>query len=394
MMAGLPSKMKSRGDYLGLVVPVCGDFTGIITTPWRLARDTKTHQQASVRLHYELESFIRYISPSPAEEAARKDVFARLSSTLSRIKPSAVLDLSGSSCYSLCFPTSDIDVVCTERGGYNYNDANAEVQRRALISIDFQLKQNFSYNTTPVFQASVPLLTIRDLRTGLDLDLTYRNRRPASTDDPVKVAITWQRRLDALEGNAQMLSKIVLVLKHILAMRRLNKTFTGGINSYVLFWMVVAWLELEYPRVRQTKAHLVLFCDSNSHPSTVKRPNFGVLLIEILAFYGERFQYTLKSIKLTPTPHYAPKMTNFGAQSYLLSIEDPASRTDPGAKAYGIKHVAATFAECARLLQRSIDNPGNVYGNESLLKGVLGGNYSVLEQRRRSIVRPNGFFDI
>ncbi|KAF8466857.1 hypothetical protein BDZ91DRAFT_724183 [Kalaharituber pfeilii] len=401
MMNDQKSHMLSAGDYEGLVVPVCGDFTGSISTPWLNSTVISPSLCAAVRLHLELRAFLKYISASPVEAQARNDAFRRLASVLSIIRPQAILSLTGSTRLSLALPASDIDVVLTETSANlsSYQDATQFQQQSAISTIEYALNrlQSRPYTTTSILRASVPVLKIREARTGLELDLTYRTRVQPAASDPVAVAAEWQSKLDVRENSARMLSDLVMVVKHVLGMRRLGTTYTGGINSYVLFWMVVAWLELEFPALcaeRGEELYLPRGVDGG------RRPNLGIMLREFFRFYGEKFDYQNKMIKFVPNVQYVWKSMSTAAspfsggsrlrlsateQRYLLAIEDPASGTDPGRKVYGIKHVKETFKELGKALETAMTSRV-ARGAGSLLAGVLGGNYSLFQEKRRKMV--------
>ena len=143
---------------------------------------------------------------------------------------------------------------------------------------------------------------------------------------------------------------------------RCGTTYTGGINSYALFWMVVAWVKLEMPKKKPvmgvssydsliTALGGLSMSKENTATSELTSNSEGVdlgeLLMNFLKFYGEEFDYE-RNVIIAPRPCYCTKAYGYSrypiTQRYLLSIYDPANTSiDMGSKAYGIKHIQASF---------------------------------------------------
>ena len=119
--------------------------------------------------------------------------------------------------------------------------------------------------------------------------------------------------------------------------------------------------------------------------------DLGELLVKFLKFYGEEFDYERKAIEIAPAPYYCTKMCGYSSSRYLLSIYDPANIIiDMGSKAYGIKHIQASFKSAYRSLAdlEFKRKSGLWVGEAGILGSVLGGDFTkFVEKRRLAIAR-------
>ena len=88
------------------------------------------------------------------------------------------------------------------------------------------------------------------------------------------------------------------------------------------------------------------------------------------------------------------KYSRYLTQRYLLSIYDPADTfIDMGSKAYGIKHIQASFRSAYQSLANleAKRKSGQWVGEAGILGSVLGGDYTkFVEKRRLAVARtPN-----
>jgi non-canonical poly(A) RNA polymerase PAPD5/7 len=332
------------------------------------------------------------MEPTSQEVRMRKDLVQRFTKLITSVNMNASIRPVGSYVTGLYLPTSDIDMVITFPllGGYSSR----------LYTLIGKIRQSgFASKIEDVLHASVPLIRITDKITGIQIDLT------AADTHAVKATEAVQEWLQHSSPAKPLLS----VVKMFLSIRRCGTTYTGGINSYALFWMVVAWVKLEMPK---KKPVITSFSDydslttalgglsmsmskentsiSSSNSETV---DLGELLIKFLKFYGEEFDYERNSIKIAPTPGYCTKAYGYSrysiTQTYLLSIYDPANISiDMGSKAYGIKHIQASFKSAYQSLANleSKRKLGGRVGDAGILGSVLGGDYTKFVEKRRQAV--------
>ena len=341
-------------------------------------------------LQEEIQLFMAYMKPTRDEVAMRRDLVARFTALIASFNAGATVRPVGSCVTGLYLPTSDIDMVLTfhdkSKRGYG---------RTSLASFEQKIRMSgFSSHIISVLQATVPLLRITDAITGIDIDLTESD---SHAFEATRQVTKWMTATDT-----QLVKTLVLVVKLFLSIRRCGTTYTGGVNSYLLVWMVIAWVKLDMPTAQVRKvvdggvdalAQAMTALSTNTTArstatpvsagiqSSVTQTDLGAALIAFFKFWGSKFDYRYKGITFSPGPTYRSKAINY-SQTYLLSICDPADTfVDMGAKAYAIKHVKASFEEAYLILNRMVDekkeNPKGILGT------VLGGNFSRFTEKRR-----------
>ena len=103
-------------------------------------------------------------------------------------------------------------------------------------------------------RARVPLLKLRDLRSGLSVDLSI-----SSGDGHLNTQ--W---LSGVLAELPELRPLVVVLKVLLQQQGMRETFTGGVGSYLLYHMIVQKADAIFGPVGSTRrkdagAHLLAF---------------------------------------------------------------------------------------------------------------------------------------
>ena len=320
----------------------------------------------------------------------RMNLVQRFKKLIASFNMDASIRPVGSYVTGLYLPTSDIDMVVTfQPGGYS--------SRLYLYTLIEKIRDSgFASKVDNVLNASIPLIRITDKITGIQIDLT------AADTHAVKATEAVQKWLE-LSPPARPL---LFVVKMLLSIRRCGTTYTGGINSYVLFWMIVAWVELEMPKKRPmanvdddlssfitTFEELRMLKEENvaTSSSSWEGLDLGKLLIKFLGFYA-RFDCETNAIKIEPRPAYCTKTypySRYTVPRYLLSIYDPANTfIDMGSKAYGIKHIQASF-DSAYWSLVNLEGKwklGLPVGEAGILGSVLGGDYTKFLEKRRLAV--------
>ena len=142
----------------------------------------------------------------------------------------------------------------------------------------------------------------------------------------------------------KILRPLVFVLKQMVYMANLNDPFTGGINSYGLILMVVAFLQTEIRTIGYTKEDI-----SN---------NLGRFFLSFLNNYGNLFDYSQKDIRPSTVTEFKldPQIQQFTArndisvnpQNTSLVINDPLNRTNNVTRttfSFYIIRVASTYID-------------------------------------------------
>ncbi|EAU83595.2 poly(A) polymerase Cid14 [Coprinopsis cinerea okayama7 len=405
IVEGRPSRMDAYSDYTGFSIPPCGEYApkaGSISVPPWMPAITGVGNFQRLSLHREIEHFTAYIRPTDKELALRRDLVSRFVKLVDKLDPDATVRVLGSTASGLHYPTSDIDMTITFRG-VSKSSSRSSSTRTRLSTLEHKIQSSgFASRIDSILNAAVPLLRITDAMTGLEIDLTASDERGVKG---TKMVLAWTN-----SDNWTVIESLVAVLKLFLSTRRLGTPYTGGINSYLLVWMVVAWVHLELPRLykgKWRKGYLHEFDDvgpvagPSSFPSSPRADesepiDLGVALRAFFKFYGEDLDTTTACIRFTPTGvTYGVKSFSSSRrahQRYLLSITDPADDdVDLGSKAYAFKHVQASFREAYRTLEALEDGTAD---RTELVKArmqgtlgcVLGGDYAYLAEKRKRIV--------
>lgn len=364
--------------------------------------------------------FMSYMEPTAHEMALRMDLVERFTKLIASFKINATVRPVGSYVTGLYLPTSDIDMVLTfetgTTGSYGLMSMPSSYSKYELSSVLSKIQASgFATKVDNVLQASVPLIRITDKKTGLEIDLTAADTHGVKATEAV---LKWTKE------DGELVKALIAVVKMFLGIRKCGTTYTGGINSYVLVWMVVAWVHLEWPAVKE-KARQMSTMDDNDlsgltsalqvlsvHNTTINsgraphratgvagtstaRPvrlqmpeDFGNALKAFLKFYGESFDYYTRAIKIEPKPAYQIKTYRYSryprTQQYLLSITDPVdSSIDMGEKAYAIKHVQASFKEAYKTISRLEKVPPREYAGLGVLGIVLEADFTDFMAKRK-----------
>ncbi|KAF8151456.1 hypothetical protein B0H34DRAFT_129788 [Crassisporium funariophilum] len=404
LMNGQPSRTKSAGDYVGLSIPPCGDYAQTsdirkATPPWLLtgAKATQVTPRVTLSLNDEIAHFMNYMRHTSTEIAMRRDLLQRFTRLINSSEIVATVQPVGSCVTGLCLPTSDIDMVLTLDARSTMPSIYCTPSSQLALLRSNIHASGFASNIDSVLHASVPLIRITDKITGIEIDLTAADKHGVKA---TKAVLKW------IKGDSDVVKTLILIVKTFLSIRRCGTTYTGGINSYMLVWMVVAWVHLEMPKMAEAESsvadvssltaaleELSVSSTSSATSARPRRPDLGKVLIRFLKFYAEDFDYYTESIKIEPTPCYSVKTYPYSrypiTQRYLLSIFDPADTSiDMGSKAYAIKHIQESFKEAYKSLldlERK-RKEGHQLGVDGVLGAMLGGDFSKFVSKREAAI--------
>ena len=366
------------------------------------------------------------MKPTEAEKRAREGLVRRFTDLVESFGLSVSVRCFGSYVTGLYTPISDIDMVLVSKerqqrsepssdSTFDFCTYNDPITKPNLESVLHHIQlSGFASHTISLLQAKVPIIKVTDAVTGIVIDLID------SSHDAHAIASTeavqrWTRK------EFDFIRAIVLVVKFFLAIRKAGTTYTGGINSYVLVWMVVAWLELELPMLSRPSniteeegpqldegsdlgsesdssqssgspscPHLTQGRPTASVPSYLRK-DLGKALALFFRFWGEDFDYERKAIRFNPVLGYGSKyrfgFSTSGSPGYLFCIIDPANRyIDLGEKAYAIKHIRETFRQAYVDLCQILEKGSKVPPDGSLLNRVLQGDFRQFVISREAIL--------
>lgn len=308
------------------------------------------------------------MTPTANELRIRNLVVDRFKTLMAELEPDTVLSIVGSTATNLCFALSDIDLV----------GRSSTTWGASLYTLESKIRRaRFADDITVISRAEVPVIKLIDAKTGLEINLVYASGGIGST----RLVQEWKARFDAVDLGAGkgLFTIVVFFAKQFLKMRRLAETYTGGINSYLLVLMVVAWWELEYrPKVSVP----------NVLPASqaVQDAMLVQAVVSFLKYYGSGLDYARSCIRISPSPEIVRKGF-YQIRPWHLSLVDPNTGSDIGKKAYAIKHVTASFLAAARELEDARYVWG---GSREMLDNVLGGNYRKFVAERAAVLRDAG----
>ena len=288
------------------------------SAPW-LSESTLGIKNLNFRLHNEIIEFYEYIKPNPKEHERRISIFESIRTILeSNIKGAEVMAF-GSFCTQLYLPGSDIDLVIL-----NDRLTEAQLYRRTRKVIK-ECPYIFT-NVTCVTTARVPIIKFTHLTSGIDFDIAFNQKAGIINTKEIKKALVVH----------QELKYIFLTMKLFLRQRHLNSTYTGGIGSFLLFCMILAFLRNFKQKIyRQTNCL-----------EKVDNLTLADYLINFLHFYGN-FNILGREIQITNGGSLSLKTeTSFSFDLY--SPIDPGMSI--GAQAFKIKEVFSAFRNRHKIL--------------------------------------------
>jgi len=318
-------------------------------------------------LHNEIVAFVHLMEPLPSEMEQRDRLVERIRGTVAQhftddggpSSTTAEVQVFGSQATGLFLPTSDIDLVVTtkeddddeeqdktrknkqmkkntEKEEKDEQEYDVASQKSPLQRFAHFLEQDYrdelSYLEC-VEKTRVPLVKFTHAPTGISVDVCFNQ----TTGPPA--ATLMKRYLEALPP----LRPLTFVLKYFLAARGLNEPYSGGVGSFMLQLMIVAFLQ-----------HRERDAVNFQRPSVY---NLGSLLLEFLEMYGNDMNYLTTGISVRLDGFFFPKgaadrkaIFGSGARSEsLLALENPLDPTqNVGQSSFRYGMVQRAFAVAYR----------------------------------------------
>ena len=313
--------------------------------PWQAS--LRGFSSPLVKLHQEIVEFCRYLSPAPAEAAARKAAIDRVSEVVGEIWPTARVEVFGSFATGLYLPTSDLDAVILGSGCTNIpaglKALATSLARRAL-----------SRNMTVIAKARVPIVKFEEAESGYNFDVSFDVANGPEAAGNVR----------ALMDSLPPMRPLVMVLKVFLQQRELNEVYSGGLGSYALLVLVAAFLQTHPSRRAAPAGRAPL----KSSPAALEG-NLGALLLDFLRLYGRALANTLVGVSCRRGGGFFAKRDRgfYNAERpALFAVEDPNDASnDLGKNSYNVARarMAFDYAYCQLVAPAA---PG-----ESLLRRIV-----------------------
>ncbi|CCX06651.1 Similar to Poly(A) RNA polymerase cid14; acc. no. Q9UTN3 [Pyronema omphalodes CBS 100304] len=381
-------------DYTGVVLPLLDEFQPIrnhqISAPWlRSARNAcNPRREGTDQLSDEIYDFIDYMSRDESEIRVRRDFTQKVTKAMSDFfrERSMKVEIGafGSDVSGLGLPTSDIDLMISDRTFRHMSNPYTVKEKKTKILLD--LEKYFidncicdDNNSTVRCDAKIPILEIQDKETGLEVDISFEEDHSGPTITQVK---GWIERY-----TRGLMIPLTLLLKHSLNMRKLGlgaatMPYQGGMGSYILTCMVAVFLEVEY---RHLQPKWIL---------AGEKINIGKIYTAMMYFWGVRFDYETKAIRVNP-PEIVNK--NLSIAPWTFEVQSPFSGISENiaSNCFATRHIKATLGYFWYQLHEGIQDhndrsrgPGFAESNRlGILGRILGGNYDSYTYQRSRIIR-------
>ncbi|CAG0922666.1 unnamed protein product [Notodromas monacha] len=274
------------------------------------------------------------MTPTEEESNLRMRVIQRIRDVILSLWPDVEsVQVFGSFRTGLYLPTSDIDLVVMG----TFKESPLHVLEKALIEHEIAIPSGIKV----LDKASVPIIKVWDKESKIRVDISFNMR----------CAVNVANLIRSFKESFPVLPHLVLVLKQFLMQRDMNEVFTGGISSYSLILMTVNFLQLH--------PHL---------DAVLAKPGYlGVLLLEFLELYGQKFNYLRTGIRVADGGSYVckkEKLEETRQGPSMLYIEDPLiPGNDIGRGSYGALLAKVAFryaystllAACSSFLSANLD---------------------------------------
>jgi len=268
-------------------------------------------------LHEEICDLINWLDPTPEETKQRQQVVARLQLVVQWLWPNCKVHPFGSYYTGLYLPHGDIDVCLIDDRG-----EDPKLKLKSLAK--WLRKSRIAEETELILKARVPIINYIDRKTGIPVDISFNQDSSLTTSEFVREQLkryVWLRPL-------------VMALKLYLQQRRLGRTHKGGVGSYLLFVMVLSFLQ----------QHKVSYCKSLQ-----ANTGLGHLLYDFFQLYGVDFCYEQTAISVKANGSYFPKQLRswyYSDRPWELAVESPLDAGfDLGKSSYNIRIIRNCFRQ-------------------------------------------------
>ncbi|KFK41246.1 hypothetical protein AALP_AA2G104600 [Arabis alpina] len=302
-----------------------------------------------LQLHKEIVDFCEFLMPTDEEKSMRDEAMDGVTSVIQYIWPHCKVEVFGSYRTGLYLPTSDIDVVILESG-----ITNPQLGLRALSRALSQ--RGIAKNILVIAKARVPIIKFVEKKSNISFDLSFdMENGPKAADFDMENGPKAAEFIQDAVLRLPPLRPLCLILKVFLQQRELNEVYSGGIGSYALLAMLIAFLKY--------------LKDGRSPPEH----NLGVLLVKFFDFYGRKLNTADVGVSCKMGGSFFSNFANTGRPG-LISIEDPQTPdNDIGKNSFNYFQIRSAFSMALSTLTNT----------KAIL--ALGPNRSILG----TIIRPD-----
>lgn len=311
------------------------------SAPWTGASEFNYYSNGVLLIEIlsrEVQDFVAYISPTDEETRMRDFAVERFRKAALKTFAGGDLQVFGSYHTKLFLPTSDLDLV-VQAPGFSEIDALSKFGS-CLLEEKICAKEGY----TEIRNTKVPIIKCTEAVSGYQVDISFN-----SNSGPSAVHTVAKYLSDPKLGPA--VKPLMYVLKQYLHQLNLNEPYSGGLGSFGLLLMVVHFL----------KRHPLL---SLAQPRVIDPfRNVGVLLMEILEFYGKIFNNNEVALFFDPKTgdagfvskvdcyrYYPSLQPRFGKQSPLTIIDPNDVENDVTRASFNYNQVRQAFSNAYSVL--------------------------------------------
>jgi non-canonical poly(A) RNA polymerase PAPD5/7 len=275
-----------------------------------------------LQLHEEIIDFYDYMQPSVKDNEDRLDVIQRIKTIAQELWPDSQIDIFGSYETGLWLPNSDIDLVIMTGTDEDLTELiNAFAYKVCSLGMASEMDR--------ILTAKVPILKMKDRKTGIYLDISFNLDNGLQGIGVVK---------EYLERYPEA-KYIVCVIKYFLKQRGLNDTYSGGVGSFLLFCLVISSIQ-HHPAHRQDRKYY-------------SRYTLAHYLVSFLKLYGEDFSYEVVGISIKGEGSYFKKASKnwyYNEKPGYVAVECPQNaENDLGKNSFSIELVKKAFSHAYKL---------------------------------------------
>ncbi|KRX10728.1 hypothetical protein PPERSA_00498 [Pseudocohnilembus persalinus] len=278
--------------------------------PW-ISKKTLRIQNSVLRLHNEIIEFTQYLQPTKAEHQLRMDSFNRLCGLIHEVLPDCDIKPFGSFTTQLYLPNADIDFCIV-------NESMENRQMYVKVAKLLQSRTDIYENINLITNAKVPIIKFVETSTQINYDISFNKL------DGVKQLDEVQKTLKVYPE----MKYLIFILKCMLRQRDLHETFKGGIGSFLLFCMILAFL-------RETRKQYI----SEKRIDEIKDISLGEYILKFFEFYGMKNDWSTKRIIMAEGGAVIDKQ--YDNSFSLISPQD--SEHDIGASSFKIRDIFNVF---------------------------------------------------
>lgn len=209
------------------------------------------------KLHFEICDFYDYIKPLKSEHEIRKQSFMILKELIVGKFTNWRVKVFGSFPNEIFLSDSDVDIVVI-------SSEKKDNAKKTMDKLNDYLSLNLNlFDYIKRIDAKVPIIKLQLKETKINMDISVDRKNGYDAKRVIKKSL----------NDFHALKPLIYLLKYFMRQKKLNETFSGGVSSFLLFNLVLAFLQYK--------------SKTENTPSL----NLGQLLVDFFQFYGFEFNY-------------------------------------------------------------------------------------------------------